>query len=552
MLAKMNPRIKWRTGKTALNAPLCAMAISLTFACLPNDADAQIKTETSVAEVGSVFDMPTGAAAQRETAGQQVAIPRPKTLLSDEELEALRSRAERAQQLEPIPQASTQASVLAPVLTNCETNPPTGGGAPPDIHGAAGPRNLVVVTNVDIGVFKKSDCSQISLVSLKTLFAAFSPAADEVLFDPRVLFDPGSGRFFATAESFDSGTDQFQYYAVSTDSSGTSWYTYRTVLSEGATVFCKRAADSFWDYPDAGYSEDRWFFGAADFGATTPGAILSIDKAPSLVGIAPEVKCFNGVAFNVAPPLVQDSNDSAYFLSPGGAGAGNSITRYRLDEAPSVADDTLTTTSSISITPWIVAPNAPQPNGELLDVLDGRFQSATIQRGTSLWNIHTVNSGGRGVSRFYEFSTTGNAPLFAHSLSTGATDHVFNPSIATNGTRAFVTASRTDPSAGAPAGNAAMLMFNGPNDSAAGWEFSVVETSTAQFTGCGTYCRWGDYSSIQIDPSDSAMAWGFNQLADGTTQFDWATRGALVGKQTNDLLADFGAAGLWQRLNDTT
>jgi hypothetical protein len=48
------------------------------------------------------------------------------------------------------------------------------------------------------------------------------------------------------------------------------------------------------------------------------------------------------------------------------------------------------------------------------------------------------------------------------------------------------------------------------------------------------------------------MAWGFNQLADGTTQFDWATRGALVGKQTNDLLADFGAAGLWQRLNDTT
>ena len=101
-------------------------------------------------------------------------------------------------------------------------------------------------------------------------------------------------------------------------------------------------------------------------------------------------------------------------------------------------------------------------------------------------------------------------------------DHLFNPSVAVNSGTAFVTASRTIPSS-TSTGNAAMLIFSGPNSF--GWSggnsvFNVITTSVSQFVtdGFGNLCnqtdiqacRWGDYSATQIDPSNTATAWGFN------------------------------------------
>jgi hypothetical protein len=51
-------------------------------------------------------------------------------------------------------------------------------------------------------------------------------SADQQLFDPRVLFDRASGRFFLTGESVSqtfADFDQYQYFAVSTDGTGTGW-----------------------------------------------------------------------------------------------------------------------------------------------------------------------------------------------------------------------------------------------------------------------------------------------------------------------------------------
>jgi hypothetical protein len=87
-----------------------------------------------------------------------------------------------------------------------------------------------------------------------------------------------------------------------------------------------------------------------------------------------------------------------------------------------------------------------------------------------------------------------------------------------------------------------MLIFKGSNSSTAGWNFNTIATSPTQFTNDGNEsacnstsrgsCRWGDYSSTQIDPSTPSTAWGFNQLVSSSTtfgvgsQFNWDTRGA--------------------------
>lgn len=193
---------------------------------------------------------------------------------------------------------ATTAALDLPCVTNVST-----GHAPSDIHGAAGSTVLVVVTNVDIGVYNKANCLIVSRVPLATVFAGFADIGNQRLFDPRVLYDTSSGRFFVTAESRDAragNTDQYQYFAVSTSGAASGWSTYRIQLSRGTSFFCKRAADTFWDYPSAGKSGNRWFITANDFptDADASGAILAIDKAPTLSGAPASVSCWNNLAYN--------------------------------------------------------------------------------------------------------------------------------------------------------------------------------------------------------------------------------------------------------------
>lgn len=424
-----------------------------------------------------------------------------------------------------------------PVATGCATNVATG-FAPPDIHGAAGPAVLVVVTNVEIGVYNKSTCAIISRVSLKELFGSFHDIGTQVLVQPRVLYDREAGRFLVTAASWDSRrrTDQFQYLAVSTTSGATAWHRYRFTLSFGFTVsFCKGAYNTVWDFPSVGKSRNRWFITANDFStpATATGAVLVIDKAPTLRGVSPYAKCFRNVAYNIAPPIVLDGQTSqSVFLAP----RPNSILRYDHAAGATVGADTLKVAAASPITPWGVPPDAVQPNGQRLDSLDGRFQGASIQSRDRIWNVHTVASGGAPAIRWYRLKRSSPTTLSTHTFTSG---HLFNPSFTTgsgiDGAPAFITASRTIPTCWANECRAAMLIYSGPNSTSRGWLGSIASTSTNNFTtvdgavSCNASplgaCSWGNYSAITIDPNEAGSAWGFNQLINGITQSDWFTRG---------------------------
>ena len=326
-------------------------------------AQAQVQMQTAIG--GGTYQMPLGMVMSEDMLMSEQDVS-PRTIhrrvpIGDDALGQIKTNqpvapAQRQGPFTSAPQPPPSESPTVP--PSCQTNSAVG-FLPSDIHGAAGPANIVTVTNVEVGVYNKTNCALVSKVSLKTFFNAFSIPATQTLFDPRVLYDPAVDRFFVSADSDDStNADQFQYFAVSTDNTGTTWFQYRFFLSQGGSFFCKQAANSLWDYPSAGYSSARWFITANDFGITTVrGAIISIDKAPSLVGTAPSAICFNDLVFNIAPPLVQDSSTTPYFLSPG-SGSGNSITRYQLTEGASVGSDTLSTTSPITVTAWTAAPDA--------------------------------------------------------------------------------------------------------------------------------------------------------------------------------------------------
>jgi hypothetical protein len=430
--------------------------------------------------------------------------------------------------------AAESADVAADALypsTQCNTNVDTG-YAPSDIHGAAGPSVLVVVTNVDIGIYNKSSCAIISRVPLKTLFAGFGDIANQTLFDPKVIYDYEKGRFFVTVESRDNrsgNTDQYQYFAVSTTSGASAWYRYRFTLSQGTYKFCKRASNSFWDYPAAGKSTNRWFVTANDFpvSGSATGAVLAIDKTPTLTGGGTGGICWNNLAFNIAAPLVLDTNPQAAFLYP----RSTYIGRYNHNAGATIGSDTLVSAANYSIPAWSVPPDAVQPNGQKLDSLDGRFQSHSIQSGKYIWNIHTIGAGSSPVIRWYRLWRASSVLIANLTFQSG---HLFNPSFTTGtgnyGAPAFINASRTVPTCTSSSCLASLITYSGANshNQDSSWTGWVAATSTNQFTGCNTTsrgsCRWGDYSSITVDPYEGGAAWAFNQLIDGTSQFNWYTR----------------------------
>ena len=570
--------LKWKTASAVTALGICIIGAGGI------NAQAAVTSEKQQAEHASgVLTMPAGdsRSAAADSAGNAVNEAPRLSSIPNAELEELKNLPgdadEGADSMDEARPSTPDQSPKA-ISTNCAMNGGTG-SAPSDVHGAATPTNIIEVTNSDIMIRNKSNCALISSMSLRTFFGGFAIPAAETLFDPRVVFDRLAGRCIVIVESRNSGnTDQFLYIASSRTSSCTTWRNIRFVLSRVSTgsLFCKASAANFYDFPNLGYNNTRAVVTSNNFttrtGSFSQATLLSIDKA-ALHGTAPVfAKCFRGgsLPFSMAPAIQGDFGLSMFILSTR-AGSGSRISRLRLTPSGSGSGmtDTLTSLSSIIIPSWTAPPDAPQPNGQKLDTLDGRFQSASKQIGSVLWNVHAVNSNSRARVRLYKVSTSGSL-LFLKSLATAQTgctgaDHVFNPSVDTNsaqsGSLAFVTASRTCPSGGA-IGRAAHLVFRGPNSSTTDWVFNTIGTSPDQFrilggsagtrpcnttgTGFRGSCRWGDYSSTQIDPSAPTDAWSFNQLVrtgslgGSQSQFNWNTR---AGRDTPVIITGVAQAG---------
>lgn len=543
----------------------CAALLLAAFANLPLPAAAQpSETRTATARL---IRMPAGDHENR--ARQQLGLKAHKLryALSASRLAAVKAKTGARATDTLAPEAAPRLAAPTVVKT-CTTNS-ADVFTPSDINGAASPTHIVSVTNDAIGVYRIDGCSTLSRLSLEDFVSlAWSIPPTQEVFDPRVMYDPSIGRFVMTAETFDDvNTDQYQYLAVSTDGTASAWYIYQIPLSEVATstVFCKLAAASFWDYPMLGRSSNRWFMTANDFPTGRPdeasgaapvdptaprGAILTMDKAPTLTGAAVTFGCFKNLAVNIAAPIVKTADPAAFFLSPDGNGEGSSLRLYSVTAGVSASGDALAIKPVVPIPAWSAAPNAPQPNGQKLDTLDGRFQSPSIQINNKLWNVHTVNVNGHARWRLYKFARTATGLQMTMNVTPSSVaaqnDNLFNPSVDTRSSNpadpAWVTFSRTIPSDKTLNGNAAMLIAHGPNAGSSGWASRRTAISADQYletgfragsTSCNNdpdihTCRWGDYSSTQIDPVDTTRAWGFNQLIIGRTSKNWTTKGSLV------------------------
>src|SRR5262249_2715864 len=119
----------------------------------------------------------------------------------------------------------------------------SGGFRPPDTQVAAGPGHVIEVVNLTFRIWDKSNLHVIATIDL----GAFLQVDDSVLSDPKIRFDPQSGRWFMAVISFPTPRGAW-YIAVSDDSNplGT-WFVYAIPSAPG----------TYPDFTAMGISDDK-------------------------------------------------------------------------------------------------------------------------------------------------------------------------------------------------------------------------------------------------------------------------------------------------------
>jgi hypothetical protein len=443
-----------------------------------------------------------------------------------------------------LPDAVAQSQVLPPVSANTIlnfdgiTDSQGGGFVPPDTNASVGNTQVVETVNVAYSVWDKTTGTQLMAPkSIQTLYTSLGgQCATGNLSDPVVNFDKAARRWVITMIAFNNSfTDNDACMAVSTSSDATGTY-HVYAFSYGKTLP---------DYPKVGVWRDAYYVTTDSFpngGFFTGAESCAMNRAKMLTGAAAKSVCFqrNTADFALLPADIDGSR-------PPAAGSPN----YQLDLASSTAlnlykfhVDFVTTSNStfsgptkLTISSYTDACAAngtcikqPSP-GEQLDALGDRLMYRLAYRNfgdhEALVASHSIKATGSGNApsavRWYEIRNPGSTPLvFQQGTFGGGTQTAAfwmgSIGMDKNGDIALgfsVSSSTVKPS----------IRYTGriPTD-----PLGTMEAAKLIVAGTGvqqsSFNRWGDYSSMAIDPTDDCTFWYAQEYYKTNGSFNFSTR----------------------------
>lgn len=428
---------------------------------------------------------------------------------------------------------------------------------PPDPVGDIGPNHYVQMVNSRFAIYSRTGTLLFGPANINTLFSGFGGACQtQNAGDPVVLYDQLADRwilsqFTATA----AGGLFFNCVAISTGSDPTGTY-YRYAFSTGA---------NFPDYPKYGVWSDAYFISTREFvGSGGPFAGIgayALNKAQMLAGNPnPQVISF------VLPPTpsyrtgdgllpadldgttLPPANSPFYFLGSMDSGGPYGAPADALNLFKFVVDWVTPGNSSFAFSNQIAVapfdsifpctPSAraciPQPASVTtakLDILSYRqrptFRLAYRNFGTHESLVTTMSveaTTGIAGMRWWEIRSPNSSPVVFQEGTYAPADNVHRwmGSIAmdadgnmglgysvSDATTVFPGIRYTGRLAGDPLGT----MPQG--------EGVMVAGGGAQTT---TNNRWGDYSSMNIDPLDDCTFWYTTEYYAATSSATWQTR----------------------------
>ncbi|MFL6067935.1 MAG: hypothetical protein ACJ74N_09400 [Gaiellaceae bacterium] len=400
--------------------------------------------------------------------------------------------------------------------------------APPDPNGAVGPNHFVEVVNESLAVFNKSGAPVYGPVATNTLWSGFGGGCqsnDDG--DATVAYDRLADRWIIS--QFSVGTTPFlQCVAVS-----------RTGDPTGSYARYSYSYASFPDYPKLGVWPDAYYttfnmFNAS--GTTFLGPqVCAYDRAKMIAAQAATQQCVtlsstfgSLVPSDLDGPTAPPAGRPNYLLSFGTNAL--QVWKFHVDWT-TPANTSMTGPTSLTTAAFSPACGGgaciPQSGtSNKLDSLADRLMYRLAYRNfgdhESLVVNHSVTAGSSVGLRWYELrNPNGNPTIFQQGtyapdaayrwMGSIAMDHAGNIGLGYS-----VSSSTTHPGiryTGRLAGDALGAMTQG--------EGTVITGGGSQTGGLH---RWGDYTSMSVDPSDDCTFWYTDEYVAANGSFNWHTR----------------------------
>jgi len=394
------------------------------------------------------------------------------------------------------------------------------GFIPPDMGGAVGNGYVAQMVNDEFSIYTPSGTLATPSTSLDAFYAGFginSYAQGGIpdISDPRIIYDPSSKRWYASAITVANNVNNTILIAVSKNSNPLDGFTGYSIPS---------TKNQFADFPTLGVEHGAVTISTNNFDANgnyTGSAVFSIPKAQliagktNLVGVS---EFTSTTKFGFTPQgVTSDGSGTKTTLLSNVFGANGLLVSTISKNASSHAQLVLTKTiNKFSGT----LTNAPtQPGGTTYDPGDNRISSGAYQAGNYIYFDNSVLRGGSDQIQW--------------SVLNATTDALVNSG--------FISIANKDLTYGSISGNADGTFVIGFNGSGATTNISDYGTVCSVMSGsCNTPSllygglannynvtfggpsnRWGDYSWTAPDPNNPDNFWLFEEYP--STDNSWAT-----------------------------
>jgi hypothetical protein len=405
------------------------------------------------------------------------------------------------------------------------------GVAPPDTNGAVGATQFAQVVNVEYAVYDKtSGALLLGPTLIHNIWSGFiGTCANGDGSDPVVLYDKAAQRWVVGQMNV---TLTAYCMAVSTSSDATGSY-FRYEFSFGSNTntpdYPKLAV-----WPDAYYWTANTFSGPTTFVGANPCAF---DRATMLNGGPANMICMQQNSSvdsllpadldGATPPPAGEPNFYLQLAAPGNL----NLFKFHVDfTTPS--NSTFTGPTAIPVASFSEACAGgtciPQPRTtQQLDSLGDRLMFRLAYRNfgdhESLVVNHSVMAGSSVGVRWYEIRSPNATPtVFQQGTFSPDSQYRWMGSIAMDQSSDIAVGYSASSDTNSPA-----VRYTGrvPSDPAGTMESenSIIEGTGSQTIG-GSGSRWGDYSSMSVDPADDCTFWYTNEYLTTDGTFNWMTR----------------------------
>lgn len=406
---------------------------------------------------------------------------------------------------------------------------PSDGFATSDVNGSVGATQYVQYTNFRFAIYDKATGKQlVAPTSEATLWTSLGgPCSTSKDGDIIVLYDKNANRWIFTHHATPSGGPFYQCFAVSKTSDATgSYYLYAFQLT-----------NNFPDYPKLGVWSDGYYLSTNLENPTTfafvASQVCAFNRSQMLTGAAAQEVCFQTSAFDSLLPADIDgvtappTGAPELFLSL--AAANLELFKFKVNWT-TLSKSTFTGPTKIAIAAYSEACGGldciPQlDTAQVLDSLGDRLMYRLAYRNygahSSLAVTHSVVAGSGVGLRWYEIRNLFGTPVvFQQGTYAPDNNYRWMGSIAMDKTGDMALGYSLSSPSQHPG-----IKFTGrlPTDALGTMESEINVIAGAGSEQASNY-RWGDYTSMSIDPVDDCTFWYTNQYYKADSVNSWSSR----------------------------